>query len=211
MKSKTVLWIGLGVLALVGVCCVGVLIGGALARRGPAASPAPVESPPLSPPPTATPFPTPPPPVATPVAPPADSNLKDLVDYANAMQPLLQEAGELLQRDGEILKATEDGNDAVLCDGRLAADNEAMTDVLRRVRAVTPPTDAAVIHDLVLRSGDAWTEALDNVELFCDTGQQVYKIPAVLKFWEAAATLQDAANRFWLLLVAKGVEDWVQR
>ena len=211
MKSKTVLWIGLGVLALVGVCCVGVLIGGALARRGPAASPTPVESPPPSPPPTATPFPTPPPPVATPVAPPADSDLKDLVDYANAMQPLLQEAGELLQRDGEILKAAEDGNDAVLCDGRLAVDNEAMTDVLRRVRAVTPPTDAAVIHDLVLRSGDAWTEALDNVELFCDTGQQVYKIPAVLKFWEAAATLQDAANRFWLLLVAKGVEDWVQR
>ena len=25
------------------------------------------------------------------------------------------------------------------------------------------------------------------------------------------ATLQDAGNRFWLLLVAQGVEDWVQR
>jgi len=96
---------------------------------------------------------------------------------------------------------------------------EALQDESSRVRAapiwaleaITPPPEAAVIHDLVLRSGDAWTEALDNVELFCETGSELYKIPAVLKFWEAGATLQDAANRFWLLLVAKGVEDWVQR
>jgi hypothetical protein len=127
------------------------------------------------------------------------------------MQPLLEEAGVLLERDGEILKASEGGNDAVLCDGRLAIDNAAMEGVLRSARAVTPPGDAAVIHELVLRSGNAWTEALSNVELFCQTGTQLYKIPAVLKFWEAAATLQDAANRFWLLLIAKGVEDWVQR
>jgi hypothetical protein len=86
-----------------------------------------------------------------------------------------------------------------------------MVEVLRRARGVAPPADAAAIHDLVLRSGDAWTEALDNVEQFCQTGNQLYKIPAVLKFWEAATTLQDAANRFWLLLLAEGVEDWVQR
>ncbi|MGB3903428.1 MAG: hypothetical protein WBB22_00755 [Anaerolineae bacterium] len=121
------------------------------------------------------------------------------------------EAGELVERDGEILKEVEEGNESVLCDGRLAADNLAMEDVLRRVRAITPPPEAAAIHDLVLRSGDAWTEALDNVELFCETGSELYKIPSMLKFWEAGATLQDAANRFWLLLVAKGVEDWVQR
>jgi hypothetical protein len=133
------------------------------------------------------------------------------VDYANAMQPLLEEAAKLVERDGDIVKASEGGNDAVLCDGRLAADNVAMGDVLRQVQTINPPADAAVIHDLVLRSGDAWTEALDNVDLFCNTGNQLYKIPAVLKYWEAAATLQDAANRFWLLLLAKGVEDWVQR
>lgn len=127
------------------------------------------------------------------------------------MQPLLEEAGELVQRDGEILEASEGGNDAVLCDGRLAADHASMNDVLHRVRAIAPPADAAVIHDLVLRSGDAWTEALNNIEQFCSTGNQLYKLPAVLKFWEAAATLQDAANRFWLLLLAEGVEDWVQR
>jgi hypothetical protein len=161
--------------------------------------------------PTATSFPTPQPPEASPEAAPAGNDLKALVNYANAMQPLLEEAGALLERDGKILEASEGGNDAVLCDGRLAADNATMGSVLRRARAITPPTSAARIHEMVLRSGDAWTEALDNVEQFCDTGNHLFKIPAVLKFWEAAATLQDAGNRFWLLVVAQGVEDWVQR
>jgi len=86
-----------------------------------------------------------------------------------------------------------------------------MEEVLNQVRDIPPPADAAVIHDLVLRSGDAWNEALDYIELFCDTGNQLYKVPAILKFWEAAASIQDAGNRFWLLILSKGVEDWVQR
>jgi hypothetical protein len=133
------------------------------------------------------------------------------VEYANSMAPLLTEAGEVLERDGEILKAAEGGNDAVLCDGRLESDNSIMKGIIADVRRINPPTDAAAIHDLVLQSGEAWTEALDNVEEFCDTGNQFYKIPAVLKFWEAAATLQDAGNRFWLLVVSEGIEDWVTR
>jgi len=224
MSGKTALWIALVVLALMVVCCVGVVIGGALAggdRGGnPPAMPAQQLSPtvpPLvpstlpSPLATVTAFVPPPPPATPPAAPPAGNDLQALVAYANAIQPLLVEAGELVERDGDILKDAEERNDAVLCDGRLAADNVDMEDVLRLVREITPPPDAAVIHDLVLRSGDAWTEALDNIELFCETGNELYKIPAVLKFYEAGATLQDAANRFWLLLVAKGVEDWVQR
>jgi hypothetical protein len=163
------------------------------------------------PPPTATAVPIPPPPAAPPSAPPADSELQALVDYANAMQPLLDEATILVQRDGEILQASEGGNDAVLCDGQLVADKETMAGIVRRVRALAPPADAGVIHDLILQSGDAWTEALDNVGQFCSTGNHLYKVPAVLKFAEAAATLRDAGNRFWLLLLAKGVEDWVQR
>jgi hypothetical protein len=127
------------------------------------------------------------------------------------MQPLLEEAGQVIERDGEILKAAEGGNDAVLCDGRLAADNAIIANLLRDARAINPPADAAAIHDLVLHSGDAWTEAMDNITQFCTTGKQFYKLPAVLKFWEAAATFQDAANRFWLLLLAEGIEDWVQR
>jgi hypothetical protein len=177
--------------------------------RAPTQPPPPTPLPTLAP--TATSFPTPQPPEVPPEALPAGNDLQALVSYANAMQPLLEDAGTLLDRDGKILEASEGGNDAVLCDGRLAADNVTMAGVLRRARAISPPADAARIHDLVLRSGDAWTEALDNVEQFCDSGNQFFKIPAVLKFWEAAATLQDAGNRFWLLLVAQGVEDWVQR
>jgi hypothetical protein len=63
----------------------------------------------------------------------------------------------------------------------------------------------------VVRSGDAWTEALENVGRFCDTGNALYKIPAGLKFWEAALLLQDAGDHFWALVVAQGVEDWVSR
>jgi hypothetical protein len=161
--------------------------------------------------PTYTPYPTPVPP-SGPVEPaPSTGELASLVEYANSMAPLLTEAGEVLERDGEILKAAEGGNDAVLCDGRLESDNSIMKGIIADVRRINPPTDAAAIHDLVLQSGEAWTEALDNVEEFCDTGNQFYKIPAVLKFWEAAATLQDAGNRFWLLVVSEGIEDWVTR
>ena len=163
------------------------------------------------PPPTATSVPTPLPPASIPENLPEDSDLQELVLYANALNPLLIQAGEVVERDGEILKEAEGGNDAALCDGRLVQDNLTMKTVLDAIRAQSPPADAAVIHNLLLESGSAWTEMLDNVELFCDTGNQFYKIPAVLKFWEAAAKLQDAGNRFWLLILAEGVEDWVQR
>lgn len=159
---------------------------------------------------TPTSVPTPIPPVNTPGALPADSDLRALIEYANAMQPILVEAGAILQRDGPILKASEE-DDSVLCDGRLAADKEAMKGILARARAIAPPSDAQAIHDLMLRSGDAWTEALDSVERFCDTGNPLHKVPAVFKFWEAALAIQDAGNRFWMLIMAEGIEDWVRR
>ncbi len=202
---------------LVFAICLSALLFGSLACSGTVGSSQPEEGgiegaqPQSASQPTVTVFPTPPPPEFVPQAPPEDSDLATIVRYANSMQPLLVEAGVILERDGEILKASEDGNDAVLCDGRLAADNVSMKEIITDVRAIQPPQDASVIHDLVLQSGDAWIEALDNVEEFCATGKQLYKIPAVLKFWEAAATLQDAGNRFWILILASGAQDWVQR
>ena len=191
----------------------GALLLGVLACGGRTPSPQPEESGAgtTQPQPTVTLFPTPPPPAQIPQAPPAESDLAALVRYAKSMQPLLAAAGVIVERDGEILKSAEDGNDTVLCDGRLAADNVSMKGIISDVRAIQPPQDANVIHDLVLQSGDAWTEALNNVEEFCETGNQLYKIPAALKFWEAAAALQDAGNRFWILILASGAEDWVQR
>ena len=75
----------------------------------------------------------------------------------------------------------------------------------------TAPNDAQAIHELVIQSGTAWTEALDEVDSFCDTGNPLYKVSAAVKLWEAGVALQDAGNRFWLLLMSEGVEDWVQR
>lgn len=170
----------------------------------------PTEVPP-TPAPTATAVPTPLPPDSTPEDLPTEANRRELVIYANAMQPYLVQAGTMLERDGQILKEAEDGNDEVLCDGRLEADNASMKGILEGVSMITAPEPATRIHELVIESGDAWTEALDNVDQFCATGNQFYKVPAALKFWEAAAKLQDAGNRFWLLIVAEGVEDWVQR
>lgn len=197
--------------------CLGALLLGSLACGGSVRSPQAEDGgleegqPQTAPQPTVTAFPTLPPLEFMPQAPPKDGDLAAIVLYANSMQPLFVDAGAILERDGEILKASEDGNDAVLCDGRLAADNVSMQIIINEVRAIQPPQDASVIHDLVLQSGDAWIEALDNVEEFCQTGKQLYKIPAALKFWEAAATLQDAGNRFWILILATGAEDWVQR
>ncbi|HEY42597.1 MAG TPA: hypothetical protein G4O11_01305 [Anaerolineae bacterium] len=195
------LWIFLVLLIIITIAC----------GRGTPSLETSDETPIPTSPPTVTPYPIPPPPANQPSALPDDSELRELIRYANEMYPLLVDAGTLLQRDGEILKESEGGKDEVLCDGRLAADNASMKNTVHNVRSISPPEEAEAIHDLVLRSGDAWTEALDNVERFCDTGNQFYKIPAVLKFWEAAATLQDTGNRFWLLIMSKGVEDWVRR
>lgn len=162
-------------------------------------------------PPTSTLVPTPPPPLSDPGELPTDTNLRDLITYANLMQPILTQAGIVLERDGQILKEAEGGNDAVLCDGRLATDNVTMKDLVTQVRAIGPPSEAQAIHDLVIQSGTAWSEALDEVDNFCDTNNPLYKVTAAVKLWEAGVALQDAGNRFWLLLMSEGVEDWVQR
>ena len=211
MNRKTVLWIGLSTLVLTSLSCIGTTIVRDLGQEADSGSQVEGVSDEIpSARPTATAVSIPPLPIVSP-APPADSDLLALIGYASAMQPLLVEAGTILKQDGEILKASEGGNDALLCDGRLETDNESMEEVLNQVRVISPPADAAVIHDSVLRSGDAWNEALDYIELFCDTDNQLYKVPAILKFWEAAASIQNAGNRFWLLILSKGVEDWVQR
>ncbi len=181
MTGKTWLWIALGALLLVSVCCIGLTIGGIVGSQNQAATPAaastvsqplaseritapaegsvdptlpppaptmattqpptaPAQAPttaptqPPLPPPTLTAVPSPPPPAAPPAAPPASSDLQALVEYANAMQPLLEAGGELVKRDGEILEASEEGNDSVLCDGRLAADRGAMSEIVRSGR-----------------------------------------------------------------------------
>ena len=198
MKNKIWLFLWVGSIMLSSVFCG-------------ANSPDPTETPIVEVPATLTPYAIPPAPDSLPENLPESVDLRVLVEYANALNPWLTQAGQILEQDAEILEQAEGGNDAVLCDGRLEQDNEAMKTVVNQISSLSPPSEAVVIHDLLLESGQAWTEALDNVEQFCDTGNQLYKIPAIIKYWEAATKLQDAWNRFWVLMVAKGLEDWVQR
>jgi hypothetical protein len=199
MSKKVFLVMIASSLALAGIAC-----GGSRSQTPESEEPTP-------PPPTATSVPIPPPPQDAPAELPNDSDLRELIQYANLMQPILTQAGTILERDGQILKEAEGGNDTVLCDGRLEADNLAMKNLVYQVQAIEAPSDARAIHDLVIQSGTAWTEALDEVETFCETGNPLYKVTAAVKLWEAGVALQDAGNRFWLLLMSEGVEDWVQR
>jgi hypothetical protein len=160
--------------------------------------------------PTSTPVPIPTAPETIPDALPEDDDLRALVLYANEMSPILVTSGDILKRDGEILKESEE-NDQVLCDGRLAADNQVLSAYLDEVKTIEPPSDADAIHKLVIESGEAWNEAMLKVNEFCSTGNALHKIPAAIKFWEAAAKIQDAGNRFWLLVMSEGVEAWVRR
>lgn len=159
---------------------------------------------------TATPVPIPTVPESRPANFPEDDDLRALIIYANEMSPIIISSGEILQRDGEILKQSE-ADDQVLCDGRLAADNKILSDYLDQVRTINAPADAQAIHSLVIESGEAWKEAMAKINEFCSTGNTLHKIPAAIKFWEAAAKIQDAGNRFWMLMMAEGVEAWVQR
>lgn len=156
-------------------------------------------------------------PVSIPTAPasipddlPKDEDLRALIVYANEMSPIIVAAGEILQRDGEILKQSEE-DDQVLCDGRLASDSQILTAYLEQVRTINAPSEAGAIHRLVIESGEAWNEAMVEVDEFCSTGNALHKIPAAIKFWEAAAKIQDAGNRFWLLMMSEGVEAWIRR
>jgi hypothetical protein len=56
-----------------------------------------------------------------------------------------------------------------------------MKNLVSQLLAIQAPSDAQAIHELVIQ------------------------------LWEAGVALQDAGNRFWLLLMSEGVEDWVQR
>ncbi len=151
-----------------------------------------------------------PPPATSP--PPVSDDLVALVDYLLALQPSLEQALTIAQRDGEIVQASEETkDDSLLCDGRLSSDAADMVAVVAAIQALSPPAEAAKIHRLLLESGTAWAEALDQIDQFCQTGQQIYKLPALLKFGEAVIKFQDAYNRFWALIVAQGLEDWVQR
>lgn len=166
---------------------------------------------PAPPPSTATPVPTLPP------APPPASSLEDLVAYAEVVQPILEAGLVAAERDGAILEVSKEDENALCGEGlnphpTLLADAALMDDLVRQLDAIAPPAGAAdSVHKPLRDSAQLWGDALDNINLSCQTadavGRGLLRAGAVLQVAGAAINFRIAADNFVLLLVANGLEE----
>ncbi len=240
--DQKLLWGGLGFLAVL-ACFFGVLLGAVLIRRN-SASPSPpvtpdrpaspviiiVPEPSDTPTPltvaTPTPWPTIPPtavPTLPPVTPspstPLANDFEGLVQYAEAITPILEEGLAAAERDGDILEASEQ-NPAALCGaGRvphptLVADAALMDNLGNQLEAITPPAEAAAaVHKPLLESLRLWRDALHNINLSCQTddptGQGLLRLGAALQLGGSLLNFQTATTNFWRLIITQGLEEIV--
>jgi len=255
--NRKLLWGGLGLLALILVCCFGVLLGSVLTKNKAAStepallvSDVPISTPTtapavtvvvLEPTPTSTlvnppstaapPTPTPvvvvvtatpaPPPTAVPSIEPAEaaSDFQALVAYAEAVKPILDEGLAAAERDGQIMEASEKNPDQ-LCGGgntphpTLAADAALMGDLTKRLNDISPPAEAATaVHKPLVDSLRLWGEALDNINLSCQTDepvrQGVLRLGAMLQVGGSMLNFHIASDNFWRLMLVNGLEEIV--
>jgi len=179
-------------------------------RTGPVEPPLPVE------PPTAVPTlpPATPVPPAQPTSPAAD--FEALVGYAKAIKPILEEGLAAAERDGAILEASEENPEA-LCGGglnphpTLVADAALMDDLVNRLSGITPPPEATdPVHKPLMESVPLWGDALDNINLSCQTedpaSQGLLRLGAVLQLGGSMLNFRIASDNFWRLVVVNGLE-----
>ncbi|MEE9512781.1 MAG: hypothetical protein V3V46_01790 [Anaerolineales bacterium] len=95
MRKAFVFTLYLGTLLLSSLAC-----GGSVRSSQPEDGGIEETQPQSAPQPTVTAIPTPPPSEFMPQAPPEEGDLAAIVRYANSMQPLLADAGAILERDG---------------------------------------------------------------------------------------------------------------
>jgi hypothetical protein len=123
------------------------------------------------------------------------------------------------ERDGDILKASEDNPD-VLCGGgftphsTLAADAVLMDDLVYRLNQITPPADATEsVHKPLVESVRLWGEALDNINLSCQSkdpvGQGLLRLEAILQLGGSMLNFHIASDNFWRLVVVNGLEAFI--
>jgi hypothetical protein len=267
--NRKLLWGSLALLALILVCCFGVLLGSILTQNKaastepallvsdvPVSSDASVSTPTTAPavtvvvleptptstlvnspseaaPPTPTPVvivvtatpappePTAPPPTPVPPIEPAEaaSDFQALVAYAEAVKPILDEGLAAAERDGQIMEASEQNPDQ-LCGGRntphptLAADAALMDDLTQQLSDISPPPEAATaVHEPLVDSLRLWGEALDNINLSCQTDepvrQGVLRLGAVLQVGGSMLNFHIAGDNFWRLMLVNGLEEIV--
>jgi hypothetical protein len=168
-------------------------------------------APPEPPPPTPTPTPVPP---IQPTG--AADDFQALVTYAEAIKPILDEGLSAAERDGEILEISEENPD-VLCGGGLTAhptlvtDAALMDDLENRLNGITPPAEAAdPVHKPLVESVRLWGDALDNINLSCQTGdpaaQCLLRLGAILQLGGFMLNFRIASDNFWRLVIVNGLE-----
>jgi hypothetical protein len=173
------------------------------------------------PPPPAPPEPPPPAPTPTPVPPiqptgSAAEDLQALVAYAEAIKPILGEGLAAAKRDGDILEASEENPDA-LCGGELTphatlvADAALMDDLVKRLNGITPSAEAAnPVHKPLVGSVRLWGDALDNINLACQTddpaAQGLLRLGAILQLGGSMINFRVASDNFWRLVIVNGLE-----
>jgi hypothetical protein len=175
---------------------------------------------------TATPLPAEPPttvptlPPVTPIPPPQptnpDADFQALLQYAEAIKPILDEGMAAAERDGDILKASEQNPEA-LCGGglnphpTLAADATAMDNLVNRLNRITPPAEAAEpVHKPLKESMRLWGDALNNINLSCQTddpaAQGLLRLGAILQLGGSLINFHVANDNFWQLAIVNGLE-----
>lgn len=195
--SRKLLWIGVGTLAVMTICCLGVVVGMGLvnqnqetpARTNPVlqvedALPAvdepagdtstddsPATDPPPPPAPTLAPTLAPQP---SPIAPNQEAaEFQEMTQYGQALQPILEQAGSAAERDSAILQAAEN-NPGALCQGSgtphqtLVQDAALMHNLEAQLKRMSAPEAMSQpVHTPLTDSARLWGEALDNINQSC--------------------------------------------
>ena len=139
------------------------------------------------------------------------ADLDELRVYATAMKPLIEGVVALAQEDAGIIQEAKAGTPDALCDGRLAANGFEMVNLRAQIAGVTPPADAAQIHDRLLSSLDDYLAGIDRLADYCATGKKVEVWRGLLKMAGARLKFGGAIIDFNLLLLQTGLEEFQAR
>lgn len=154
-------------------------------------------------------------PIASPVS-RDDTNFAALERYMLAIQPLLEQASVVAERDGAIAESAEN-DPSVLCGGHLTAnptlvaDANTMRDIHWQLSQHTAPAEAAqLIHQPLLDSAKLWAEALENINKSCTTANQieagVLQVGATLQFGASILNFRVAYDNFIRLALVYGIQ-----
>ncbi|VAW33455.1 hypothetical protein MNBD_CHLOROFLEXI01-311 [hydrothermal vent metagenome] len=229
------LLVGIGIVGVVTLCCLGAIFGAAVANNGEqggrtavtnltqqertaVTSPIQQEQAIVAQP-TTTPTA-----MAAPTFPASDlpnispdnTNLTALTAYAEEIKPILEEGLTAAERDGQIVEQGKN-NPAALCDGNqvahptFVADAALMAQLKTSLQNIDAPAETAVqVHKPLTDSITLWGEALGNLNKSCETAvaaeRDLLRLGASLQLGAAIINFHVASDNFWRLIVVYGLE-----